>query len=197
MVGSLQSGLLDPIPLVHRSINLILLRLSARFSASQRYYQGSWLIGAVFLAAVLLNLRVPRFYCRFVCPLGALFGVLSRFALWRIGRSVEACSQCQLCDTACEGACQPADVIRISECVLCMNCLESCQDGLVNYRTVPSEAGEIISPDLSRRRFLASFVSGAAAIPVIRLSGVVGPNWPPAAIRPPGALAEPDFFSKP
>ena len=197
IAASLQTGLLDPISLFHRSINLTLLPLAERLSASQRYYQGSLLISAVFLTAVFLNLKVPRFYCRFICPLGALFGVLGTFSLWRIGRSADECSQCQLCDTDCEGACQPVDRIRISECVLCMNCLESCQHGIVNYRTAPSEAGEITLPDLSRRSFLTSFLSGAMAIPVVRLSGLVGPNnFPPSVIRPPGALAEPDFLAR-
>jgi len=55
IAASLQTGLLDPIPLFHRSINLTLLPLAERLSASQRYYQGSLLIGAVFLTAVFLN----------------------------------------------------------------------------------------------------------------------------------------------
>ncbi|MDH3803326.1 MAG: 4Fe-4S binding protein, partial [Deltaproteobacteria bacterium] len=196
VAASLQTGLLDPIPLFHRSINLTLLPLAERLSASQRYYQGSLLIGTIFLTAVFLNFKVPRFYCRFICPLGALFGVLGTFSLWRIGKSGDKCSQCQLCDTDCEGACQPTDKIRLSECVLCMNCLESCQDGIVSYRTAPSEAGEITLPDLSRRGFLASFLSGAMAIPVVRLGGLVGPNFPPSVIRPPGALADPDFLAR-
>lgn len=197
VAASLQTGLLDPIPLFHRSINLTLLPLAETLSVSQRYYQGSLLIGAIFLTAVFLNLKVPRFYCRFICPLGALFGVLGTFSLWRIGRSGDECSQCQLCDTDCEGACQPVDKIRISECVLCMNCLESCQHGIVNYSTAVSEAGEISLPDLSRRGFVTSFLSGALAIPVVRLGGLVGPdNFPPSVIRPPGALAEPDFLAR-
>ncbi|MGD8503067.1 MAG: 4Fe-4S binding protein [Syntrophobacterales bacterium] len=197
ITASLQTGLLDPIPLVHRSVNFTLLPLTEKFSTSQRYYQGAWLIGGIFLTAVVLNLRVPRFYCRFICPLGALFGILSRFSIWRIGRTGGAeCSQCQLCDKDCEGACHPAEKIRISECVLCMNCLDSCKDGLVTYQTSPSEAGEIISPDLSRRGFLASFLTGAAAIPMTRLGGLVGPNWQPTVIRPPGALTESEFLNR-
>ena len=198
VVASLQTGLLDPIPLVHRSINLTLLPLAERISTSQRYYLGSWFIGAVFITALLLNLRVPRFYCRFVCPLGALFGVLGAFSLWRIGvaESSTECSQCHLCDTDCEGACQPAENIRISECILCMNCLDSCPDNLVGYRTTPSEAGEIALPDLSRRGFLTSLLSGAVTIPILRLEGLVGPNWQPSIIRPPGALAEADFLGR-
>ncbi|UCF01134.1 MAG: 4Fe-4S binding protein [Deltaproteobacteria bacterium] len=198
VAASLQTGLLDPIPLVHRSINLTLLPLAERISTSQRYYFGSWFIGAVFLTALLLNLRVPRFYCRFLCPLGALFGVLGAFSLWRIGaaESSTECSQCHLCDTDCEGACQPAENIRISECILCMNCMDSCPHNLVGYRTTTSEAGEIALPDLSRRVFLTSLVSGTVAIPIVRLEGLVGPNWQPSVIRPPGALAEPEFLGR-
>lgn len=75
MVGwaSLQSGLLDPIPLVTRSINLTLLpivdSLSGTISPTPRYYEGAWLLLTVFFAAIFLNLLIPRFYCRFVCPL--------------------------------------------------------------------------------------------------------------------------------
>ncbi len=198
IAASLQTGLLDPIPLVHRSINLTLLPLVDAMSISQRYYQGSLLIGAVFLTAVFLNIKVPRFYCRFICPLGALFGVLSAFSLWKIGlrESAEECSQCHLCDTDCEGACQPAETIRISECVLCMNCLYSCPHNLVGYRTTPSQAGELALPDLSRRGFVTAFLSGVVAIPIVRLGGLVGPNWQASVIRPPGALAEPEFLSR-
>ena len=148
--SSLQTGLLDPIALFYRSVNLVLLPAVDsglhKISAVRRYYEGTWLIGSIFLAAVFLNLWIPRFYCRFVCPLGALLGVLGRFALWRIGKTQDECPNCQLCDANCEGACQPSGQIRISECVLCMNCRSSCEHGLVTYRMAPSASGEITSP---------------------------------------------------
>ena len=201
MIGaSLQTGLLDPIPLVHRSVNLVLLPLSdatpQTLSATQRYFEGAWLIGLIFLAAILLNLRSPRFYCRYVCPLGALYGVIGRFALWRIGKTHNECTQCKLCETNCEGACEPTDQIRITECVLCVNCLDDCKHGLMSYQTTPSASGEITVPDLSRRGFVVTLASGIAAIPIIRLSGYTQQNWNPSLIRPPGALPEPDFLTR-
>jgi polyferredoxin/ferredoxin len=201
LVGaSLQTGLLDPIPLIHRSVNLVILPLvdgaTHKLAVTQRFTLGAWLIGAVFLAAVLLNLRVPRFYCRFVCPLGALFGVLSRYALWRVGKNQIACSQCARCEAACEGACEPSAEIRISECVLCMNCLDTCHEDLMGYRTTPSESGEVVSPDLSRRGFVVSLLSGVAAVPVARLDAALGTHWSPTLIRPPGALTEEDFLKR-
>ncbi|MEW6672406.1 MAG: 4Fe-4S binding protein [Thermodesulfobacteriota bacterium] len=202
LAASLQSGLLDPLSLLHRSVNLVLLPLLDgtvfTLSAGVRYYQGAGLIGAIFLAAVLLNLKAPRFYCRYVCPLGALFGVLGRFAIWRIGKKEDTCRRgCHMCEANCEGACMPSRQIRISECVLCCNCLTDCFKQEMGYRAAPSASGEILTPDVSRRAFLVSALSGAAAIPMMRLSGrLAGPNWTAALVRPPGALEEQAFLDR-
>jgi polyferredoxin len=200
VVSSLQTGLLDPIPLVTRSVQLVVLPVfhgTAPWLASfPRHAVGALLLGAIFLAALLLNLIIPRFYCRFVCPLGALFGVLGRFSLWRIAKTESKCSQCLRCEAYCEGACSPSDKIRISECVLCMNCVAPCDDDVITYRNLPSEAGEILSPDLSRRGLVLSLFSGVVSVPVARLGGIVGENWSPRVIRPPGSLAESDFLKR-
>jgi polyferredoxin len=198
--AALQIGLLDPIPLVYRSINLVILPIvdhtSVSISTSPRAYDGTWLIAAIFLSAVLLNIAVPRFYCRFICPTGAMFGVLSRLALWRIGKTKNECTDCHLCEKNCEGACSPTSQIRINECVLCMNCLNECNHQLMTYQIAPSASGEIIATDLSRRQFLVSAVSGATAIPLLRVSGHLGKNWNPYLVRPPGALPEKAFLSR-
>jgi polyferredoxin len=198
--AALQIGLLDPIALVYRSVNLIVLPLIDRTTftlvASPRLYDGTWLMGAVFLTAILLNLIKPRFYCRFICPAGALFGVLSRFALWRIGKVSDDCSYCHTCEKHCEGGCSPTNEIRFNECVLCLNCMSDCRHALMTYQNAPSATGEILALDLSRRQFLVSAVSGAAVIPVVRLSGNLAANWNPALVRPPGALAEKEFLSR-
>ena len=72
--ASLMTGLLDPIPLVYRSVNFLLLPFADSsfhlISAAQRHYEGAWLTASIFFAALFLNLAIPRFYCRFVCPLG-------------------------------------------------------------------------------------------------------------------------------
>jgi ferredoxin len=77
-----------------------------------------------------------------------------------------------------------------------MNCLDECRHGLMTYQTTPSATGELAALGLSRRQFLLSAVSGAAAIPMLRISGQLGPNWSPALVRPPGALAEIEFLSR-
>jgi polyferredoxin len=196
----LQTGLLDPIPLLYRSMNLVLLPLldaqSPRFSPQPRHHEEAWLIGAIFLAAVLLSVILPRFYCRFVCPTGALFGLLSRWSLWRIAKTEVKCRECRLCEAHCEGACDPSSRIRWSECVLCMNCLHPCPDSLMKYRTAPSASGEIPVPDIGRREIVTSLVSGALMIPMLRLNGSLAANWNPHLVRPPGSLPEEAFLSR-
>ncbi len=194
--GGLLTGLLDPIALMHRSLNLFLLPLADGFSAGTRFYAGTGAIGLVFVIALGMNLWIPRFYCRFVCPLGALLGLLSRFCLYRIGKAWDECTHCMLCESDCEGACAPAGTIRVHECVLCMNCLHGCFHDLIRYQPWPSASGQQVGPDISRRELVLSLAGGALLIPGLRLGGGLGPNWDPKQIRPPGALPEAAFLSR-
>jgi len=200
MAATLQTGLLDPIPLVTRSFSLLLLPVADRtadvLSATPRFYEIAWLTLVIFLAAILLNLLIPRFYCRFVCPLGALFGILGRFAIWRIGKNQSECIDCKLCECSCEGGCEPSGNIRISECLLCFNCRQDCKDEMISYQTVPSFAGEITNPDISRRGVVLSIAGGVFAVPAVRLSNKLGANWHNKLIRPPGALSEQEFLKR-
>jgi ferredoxin len=200
LAAALQVGLLDPMALIYRSVNLVLLPVADAplqiTGVLPRYYQGAGVMGIFFVVILLLCLRVPRFYCRFICPLGALFGLLSRWSVWRIGKSGDRCRECGQCETHCEGACSPTRVIEISECVLCLNCMDHCRHGLMGYRARPSDAGERMQPDLDRRQVVSAVISGLALAPVLRVDGVLAGNWNPRLIRPPGALAEVDFLSR-
>jgi ferredoxin len=196
VVSSLQTGLLDPIPLIHRSMNLVILTAFDGLATASRFYLAAWSIAAVFFAALLLNLWIPRFYCRFICPLGALFGVLTRWTPWRIGRRQGECLGCELCENNCEGACDPFGKIHSHECLLCMNCLRACRQAQIAYGPNRSAAGEVPSPGITRRGFLTAAVSGLAAVPAVRLAGLTNQNWNSGVVRPPGALAEEDFLER-
>lgn len=198
--SSLQTGLLDPIPFIHRAVNLALLPFVDRplhvTAAIPRLHEGGGLIGILFVTVILLCFRIPRFYCRFICPLGALLGLLSRWAIWRIGKSEDHCWECRQCEAHCEGACAPNRAIHTSECVLCLNCMDQCRHNLMGYHLQPSAAGEMPGPDLSRRHVASAVAAGLFTIPVLRVNGSLAGNWNPRLIRPPGALAEKDFLAR-
>ena len=78
-------------------------------------------IGGLFLGILALNLREPRFWCKSLCPLGALLGLLSRYAL--LDRAVsEGCDGCGACVRTCQGAAHPdgKEKWRKAECLACM-----------------------------------------------------------------------------
>ena len=84
----------------------------------------------VLFALVVAAERVDRrFWCRALCPLGALYGLLARFSL--LGRRPTAlcpdCGDCtEICKMAAFGPGKPARHLS-SECQLCLRCLEACQ----------------------------------------------------------------------
>jgi len=195
----LLTGLLDPIPFFHRAFNIIVLPIADKFtgvlSVAPRVYDGAFLVGVVFLAVVFMNLLVPRFYCRFLCPTGALLGLIGKYAAWRIGKNEAACSNCMQCEKACEGACSPSREIRINECVLCFNCYNQCGEEVMAYATRESSGGEIALPDMTRRGFIVSSVSGLLATQMFPLAtGTAAGNN--TLIRPPGTLPEEEFLQR-
>src|ERR1019366_6517219 len=156
---------------------------------SGRFYSGAALIGALFAGLVLLNLVVPRFFCRILCPLGALLGVLGRGTLWGISKTGAKCTECALCEVNCEGACNPMGPLRVSECLMCMNCLDNCPESPpIGYLPRPSSGAEIITHGVTRRGFVTTLAVGLAAAPLARLDGFTKSDWPPGLVRPPGSV---------
>ncbi len=147
----LLTGLLDPIPFVYRFVNLTLLPFAdsavLHLSTNPRFYNGAWIIGIFGMTALILNLWIPRFYCRYICPLGALFGLISSISFFQIGKNNSSCINCMKCQFHCEGACDPMGKIRLSECVLCMNCLDQC--AFLTYQAAPSAKVEISESAIS------------------------------------------------
>ncbi|MCX5800290.1 MAG: 4Fe-4S binding protein [Candidatus Eisenbacteria bacterium] len=159
-----------------------------------RFLQGA-LLGTLFVGLLVLNLSRSRFWCRYVCPLGALLGVFSKASLVRL-RVSNACDECGKCVRACPTGASPAmgDGWRKAECIFCWNCVEACPKGAASFGiALPRrEEGRI---DLSRRAFLWSAGAGVLAIPLLRVSpSLVKPN--PRLIRPPGALPEKAFLER-
>jgi ferredoxin len=201
---SLQIGLVDPIASTWRGLSLVVLPAASNavdgVYQGERHFQSGTLVAVVFFGALALNLIYPRFYCRVLCPLGALLGWLARFSLFRISRNPDACRGCkegfQSCGAECYGAAEPQGIVRTSECMVCLNCTVTCPHGATTYRFLPAPEATRVALDVGRRRFVAGAVIGLCAVPVARASDGVAPRPDPRRIRPPGALDEPDFLER-
>lgn len=160
-----------------------------------RFFQGG-AIGALFLGVLALNLLERRFWCRYLCPLGALLGLAGRWAFLK--RTVsEGCTSCGLCDGACPGGASTGEGKgwRPSECMVCFNCGDSCPASAASFGFSGKPAPEGV--DLSRRRILLAAAAGAAAVPLLRVAPSPRGGRPnPALLRPPGALPEEAFLER-
>ncbi len=198
--STLQIGLLDPIALTVRSMTTSVLpsvhKATESVYTEPREYWQAWVVGLVFIGFLVANWWIPRFFCRVVCPLGALLGIFSKFALWRIDRDPVRCTDCDLCLKSCEGASDPQGDLRKSECFVCLNCIDDCPHDALSFRFLPRKASEVAYPAVGRRELVLSGLFGLLFFPMTRLSGGVRKNFQRGVIRPPGSVAEDEFLRR-
>jgi len=157
--------------------------------------QTGWLIGALFLVILFLNRIRPRFWCRTLCPLGALFGIFARFSMLRLEKKPEACTDCRKCTLSCQGAASPGPGVswESSECLLCFNCFAGCPEDALDFRFGWSPA-QNRGPDMGRRAVLGGLLAGVSIPFLGRLDGQIYRVSDPRLIRPPGSVEEKDFL---
>jgi MauM/NapG family ferredoxin protein len=156
-------------------------------------------VGLLFLGAIALNARKERFWCRYLCPTGALLGLLSRWNLLKLKIDDEKCIKCGLCTQHCETQAHPYpnDQWKSGECIYCDNCASICPTAAIGFRLSlkPEKLTNVSNVNLSRRKLILTTLTGLVAVPFFRLT----PARKRASlklIRPPGALAEDKFLAK-
>lgn len=166
---------------------------------SQPYYLQSLFIGLIFVAILALNLVEKRFWCRYLCPLGALLGLISRFAF--VGREIsEGCTSCGKCERHCPSASSPQkeDRWQRQECFMCFNCDDLCPTKAVTFKSVGlSKHRDYPMPNIQRRKLLFTTLTALITVPMIKTSPRYKDTvFNPQLIRPPGALNEKEFLSR-
>jgi len=159
-------------------------------------FQNALLIGLLFGGALLLNTWKERFWCRYLCPAGALLGFFSRFNLFKLKIDPNKCLNCNLCSIQCETNAKPypADNWRSSECVYCETCAAICPTAAISFPW-RWQAEKIKGIDLSRRKVLLASLTTLFVVPIFKITSHRQRSYP-ALIRPPGALPEEEFLAK-
>ena len=198
--GGLQSGLLDPIPFITRSFIVSVFPAlnhgSGWLYLRQPLFHGGTFIGIILLSVIFANRLLPRFWCRAICPLGALLGLISFRPLLGIWRDVERCTDCKKCLAHCHGGCDPHASLRITECHVCMNCMEDCPEDAIHFGLARTASSAHMPVDINRRRLIESALVGSVIFPVMRSSIASGTSPRHEVIRPPGSLPEGDFLRR-
>ncbi|GHV52103.1 (4Fe-4S)-binding protein [Deltaproteobacteria bacterium] len=171
---------------------------------------GDIFILVFFGLLVLMERKQPRFWCRNVCPAGALIALVSRkprFLRRGVGKD---CVSCGLCAKKCPMSAISEDgrETTFGECLVCRACAAVCPKDCISFdpaRAVPEDArAEDRAPYLpSRRSFLLSAGAGAALAVWDKASaantaalGAEDQEALNGSLRPPGALPEKDFLAR-
>ena len=167
-------------------------------SFRQPYFRQGFFLGLIFITLLALNLRITRFWCRALCPLGALLGVFSRWSILGLEKRPSRCEDCNRCLLDCQGGDDPIPgaAWRKAECHLCFNCVADCPESGLQFKLFPATATTVAGPNLQRRKALTSLAAGAAMLPIFRSSTPLMAEHNARLIRPPGALDEKGFLER-
>ncbi len=160
----------------------------------QSFFQLSTLSGSLLIAVFALEKLGKRFWCRNLCPLGAMLALFSKVSIYRRFPQ-RACRDCQHCAPSCRMNAFDGESRQLQheECILCMDCVDECVNQPSRFSfSVPHTVKPV---DASRRAFIGA---GFAGIALPLLSKVdAAHNLPrPTLLRPPGAVAGNEFYSK-
>lgn len=162
-----------------------------------RYFATALFTGAFWLTIIALECIQPRFWCRFLCPAGALLGLLSRHAFLKRQVAPE-CVSCKRCSYHCKaGLLQKTPTeSNPSECLACQACVSACPVKAVHFvwtSSAPAYGARLQLP--SRRVFCATVATGSvlAGLSELDILHLATPN---PLVRPPGSRPEPDFLNR-
>jgi polyferredoxin len=184
------------ISFLHPAVDVFDSVVRGSLLTEQPFFAPNLILISLLLGLLALNTLRPRFWCRYLCPLGALLGCLSKFAPIRYKLDSERCTRCQHCAKICPtGAINAQDNFECNstECTVCLDCMYSCPTKAITFRSRFGLAThQPYNPQ--RRQLLMSLGSAIIGATLLHLA----PGFPqkkPLLIRPPGT-SEKELLSK-
>ena len=88
----------------------------------------------ILIATILLSIMIYRPFCKYICPLGALYGVCNHFSFVHLDVEKDKCVSCGKCARVCEMGVDPTKSPNHAECIRCGKCVDACPKDALHLR---------------------------------------------------------------
>ena len=130
--------LICPVGMMEGGIPLVLMNKSMRGAIGFLY---AWK-GLILILTIFLSIVIYRPFCKYICPLGAIYSLFNSVSLFRYTLDHQKCIHCGRCKAVCEMQCDPVKNCNDLECIRCGKCKNVCP--------VDAIACGITKPDVSK-----------------------------------------------
>ena len=128
--------LICPVGMLEGGIPLVWMNTSMRGAVGFLY---AWK-GLILLLTILLSIIIYRPFCKYICPLGAIYSLFNSVSLFRYTLDHQKCIHCGRCKAVCEMQCDPVQNCNDLECIRCGKCKNACPvDAIACGVTKPKE----------------------------------------------------------
>ena len=135
--------LICPVGMMEGGIPLVLMNKSMRGAIGFLY---AWK-GLILILTIFLSIVIYRPFCKYICPLGAIYSLFNSVSLFRYTLDHQKCIHCGRCKAVCEMQCDPVKNCNDLECIRCGKCKNACP--------VDAIACGITKPDVSKETIKA------------------------------------------
>jgi ferredoxin-type protein NapH len=91
-----------------------------------------WWKMAVLISLLVMSLKYYRPFCKYLCPLGAMYGFFNKFSFYRYVLDASKCTKCGACKNACKMDIKVWEKPNSTECIRCGRCIDACKTGALH-----------------------------------------------------------------
>ncbi|EKQ56552.1 MULTISPECIES: FMN-binding protein [unclassified Clostridium] len=134
------------------------------------------LIGLVLLALITIGaFFVERFFCRYLCPLGAVFSIISKIGITKINKPKADCGKCRACTINCSMGLQlyKVDKVKGGDCINCLKCTEVCPRNNANANILGQDLNAALTGSVAMAAMLGVYGFTNFGVDALTKAGII------------------------